>query len=54
MTVEQLDVIDLISTDLDCLGVTLTISDHLPRDEAHIVLLDKKLEGYRQFVEGAG
>jgi hypothetical protein len=54
MTIEQLDVVDSISIDPRGDGVTLSVSDHLPWDDAHLVLLDKKLDGYRNFVEKGG
>jgi len=54
MTVEQHDVVDIISKDPGCGRVTLTISDHLPWNDAHLALLNKKLANYHKFIERGG
>jgi glycerophosphoryl diester phosphodiesterase len=53
MSIEQSDVIDIISTDRITGDVTLTISDHLDWTDSgtHQVLLQKKLNRYLAFVE---
>ena len=54
MSVEQTDVVDIIGTDPTSGDVTLTITDHLPWDDAHLLILNKKLTGYGQFIEKGG
>jgi hypothetical protein len=51
MSVEQPDVIDGIGIDKVSGKVVLTISDHLPWDEHHLIKLEAKLAGYVRFVE---
>lgn len=53
MSVEQADVIDIISTDRLTGDVVLTISDHLDWSDsaAHQLLLQSKLNRYLAFVE---
>ena len=53
MSIEQSDVIDIISTDRVTGDVTLTISDHLDWTDSrtHQVLLQNKLNRYLAFVE---
>lgn len=53
MSIEQTDVIDIISTDRITGEVVLTISDHLDWSDstAHQMLLQRKLNRYLVFVE---
>jgi hypothetical protein len=53
MSIEQTDVIDIVSTDRMTGCVVLTISDHLDWSDstAHQVLLQSKLNHYLAFVE---
>lgn len=53
MSVEQLDVVDVISTDQKSGHVVLTISDHLDwsNSEEHQTILQAKLNKYLAFVE---
>ena len=53
MSVEQLDVVDIISTDKDTGHVILTISDHLDwvNSIEHQTLLQAKFNKYLAFVE---
>jgi hypothetical protein len=53
MSVEQTDVVDIISTDRDTGQVVLTISDHLDWSDrvGHQAILQKKLNTYLAFVE---
>jgi Family of unknown function (DUF6572) len=53
MSVEQTDVIDIISTDRHTGDVVLTVSDHLDWSDstAYQVLLQSKLNRYLAFVE---
>lgn len=52
MTIEQVDVVDAISTRSEDGVVVLTISDHLSWEEktVHSTALEKKLESYVEFV----
>ncbi len=54
MTVEQLDVVDVVSTDRNSGHVILTISDHLDWSSSagHQTVLQSKLNKYLTFVEG--
>jgi hypothetical protein len=54
MSVEQLDVVDIISTDKSTGHVILTVSDHLDWSNtvAHQTVLQAKLNKYLAFVEG--
>ena len=53
MSVEQLDVVDIISTDKQTGHVVLTISDHLDwsSSERHQTILQAKFNRYLAFVE---
>ena len=53
MSIEQTDVVDIISTDRFTGSVILTISDHLDWSDstAHQLLLQTKLNRYLAFVE---
>ncbi len=53
MSIEQVDVVDIISTDRLTGDVVLTISDHLDWSDstAHQLLLQRKLNRYLAFVE---
>lgn len=53
MSIEQTDVVDIISTDRMTGHVVLTISDHLDWSDsmAHQLLLQSKLNRYLAFVE---
>lgn len=53
MSIEQLDVIEIVSTDRISGHVVLTISDHLDWSDstAHQLLLQTKLNRYLSFVE---
>jgi len=53
MSIEQTDVVDIISTDAVTGHVVLTISDHLDWSDssAHQLLLQTKLNRYLAFVE---
>ncbi|HZU29007.1 MAG TPA: DUF6572 domain-containing protein [Bryobacteraceae bacterium] len=53
MSIEQADVVDIISTDRATGHVVLTISDHLDWSDgtAHQLLLQNKLNRYVAFVE---
>lgn len=53
MTVEQTNVVDFISTELNSGEVVLTISDHLEWDAEgeHLLLLQEKLNTYLAFLE---
>lgn len=53
MSIEQTDVVDVISTDRMTRHVTLTISDHLDWSDsvAHQLLLQTKLNRYLAFVQ---
>lgn len=53
MSVEQLDVVDVISTDKKSGHVVLTISDHLDwsNSEKHQTILQAKFNKYLAFVE---
>jgi hypothetical protein len=53
MSIEQTDVVDILSTDRMTGHVTLTISDHLDWSDstAHLNLLQTKLNRYLAFVE---
>src|SRR5262245_57840896 len=53
MSIEQTDVVDIISTDRMSGNVVLTISDHLDWSDsmAHQMLLQTKLNRYMAFVE---
>jgi len=52
MSVSDIDIIDLISTDPSG-NIVLTISDHLEWDEEleHILLLQNKINNYLKFIE---
>ena len=52
MSIEQLDVIDVVSTDSEE-NVFLTITDHLPWDEEneHLLLLQDKINAYLGAIE---
>lgn len=54
MSVEQLDVVDVISTDRETGHVILTISDHLDWSDSvqHQTILQAKFNKYLAFVEG--
>ena len=53
MSIEQLDVVDIVSTDPNG-KVKLTVSDHLDWSniDAHLTLLQAKLNKYLAFAEG--
>lgn len=53
MSVEQLDVVDIISIDRESESVILTISDHLDWSDGvhHQTVLESKLNKYLAFVE---
>lgn len=53
MTVEQNNVVDIVSLDKDSNEVILTISDHLEWDDAdsHLQMLQSKINTYLAFVE---
>ncbi|QTH15026.1 DUF6572 domain-containing protein [Pseudomonas corrugata] len=51
MSIEQTDVIDAIGVDKETGEVVLTISDHLEWDDAHLLLLQEKINLYIGFVE---
>ena len=53
MSIEQLDTVDIVSTDSETGDVVLTISDHLEWSESgeHLLLLQAKLNTYLAFVE---
>ena len=53
MSVEQLDVVDVISTDKKTGHVILTISDHLDWDDSiqHQTILQAKFNKYLAFIE---
>ena len=53
MSIEQTDIVDIISTDRATGDVVLTISDHLDWSDstAHQMLLQSKLNRYLAFVE---
>ena len=53
MSIQQTDVVDIISTDRVTGDVVLTISDHLDWSDstAHLTLLQSKLNRYLAFVE---
>jgi len=53
LTVEKSDAVDFIGTDPASGRVVLTISDHLPWDDAaqHFQLLERKIAGYVSFVK---
>jgi glycerophosphoryl diester phosphodiesterase len=55
VSVEQLDVVDVISTDRETGHVILTISDHLDWSDSvqHQTILQAKFNKYLAFVEGA-
>ena len=54
MAIEDADVVDIVSTNVERNEVILTISDHLPwvDSAAHQRLLQTKLNVYLQFVKG--
>jgi hypothetical protein len=54
MSIEQLDVVDVISIDKETGHVVLTISDHLDWSDtiAHQTALQAKLNKYLAFIEG--
>ena len=54
MSIQESDVIDIVSTNLERNEVILTISDHLPWDDSpeHQRLLQTKLNVYLHFVRG--
>ena len=53
MSVEQTDVVDIVSTDRETGHVVLTIADHLDGSDSvgHQTLLQKKLNTYLAFIE---
>lgn len=52
MTIENVNIVDSIGTDLESKKVILTISDHLEwANDEHLLLLQEKLNTYIQFVE---
>lgn len=53
MSVEQLDIVDVISTDVKSGHVVLTISDHLDWSNTveHQIILQEKINKYLAFVE---
>lgn len=52
MSVEQIDVIDFISLDVNTGDVTLTIADHLLwGTNEHLYTLQEKINSYLRFVE---
>jgi hypothetical protein len=51
MTVEDFASVDGVGTDCLTQDTVLTISDHLPWDRTHLVVLEKKLAAYVRFVE---
>ena len=52
MTIEDAQVIDIISTPKDGNGVTLTATDHLEwGDREHLMMLQDKLNSYLSFIE---
>lgn len=53
MSVEQLDIVDIISTDKSSGHVILTISDHLDWSDTarHQIILQEKINKYLAFVE---
>ena len=53
MSIDQLDKIDFITTDISRDSVVLVISDHLAWNgiDEHILLLQDKLNAYLQFIE---
>ena len=50
MSVENPEVVDFIGTDKTTGRVVLTISDHLPWDNDHFSVLEKKIGRYLDFV----
>jgi len=50
MSVEDPEVVDFIGTDKITGRVVLTISDHLPWDNDHLPVLEKKISRYVDFV----
>lgn len=54
MTIEQEDVIDAIGVNNDNTGVSLSVFDHLPWNEDHFLLLERKLQTYVHFIESGG
>ena len=54
MSVEQTNIIDLVTIDKASGDVWLTISDHLPweaNESDHLILLQEKLNAYPRFVQ---
>ena len=53
MSIEQANTVDFVSIDDATGDALLTISDHLPWDEeeAHLLLLQDKLNSYLRFIE---
>lgn len=51
MSVEQTTVVDVIHTDAVTGKVCLTVSDHLPWDQAHLAQLQEKLNTYLRYIE---
>ena len=54
MSIDQLDVVDVVGSDSASGGVTLFISDHLDWEDegSHLQLLQEKINGYLRFIEG--
>lgn len=54
MSIEQTNIVDVVSVDRDSGDLLITVSDHLPWDQEedrHLLLLQEKLNAYLRFVE---
>ena len=51
MSVEQARIVDAISIDKETGRVNLRVSDHLPWDGDHLLMLQEKLNAYLAFLE---
>ena len=51
MSIEQLNLVDAIGIDNENGFIVLTISDHLEWNDAHHLLLQKKINSYLDFIE---
>jgi len=51
MSIEESDIVDAMGTDAESGLIHLTISDHLPWNEHHLLKLQAKLNTYLSFVE---
>ena len=52
MTISDINVVDIVSTDNANAECVLTISDHLPWEEpGHLLMLQEKLNHYLAFIE---